>query len=129
MTVTNKKAILGNLVEINTSLTKITPKKFARINKMLLEEKSSASCSTPMPSTGHPDPSIDHNRAVSKICAAFKHKWVVIGLCSTHGWGVGPGRSSTSSGCNKLGHIKTATCKNLTGSGATSNKGWDFFMT
>ena len=80
LAVTNKKTVLGNLVETNASLTKLTAKKFTRIKNLLLGAKFAVSCSTPMPSTGRPDPFIKRDCAVSQIRAAFKHKWVVGGF-------------------------------------------------
>ena len=110
--VTNKKDVLRNLVENNASLIKLAAKKFARIEKLLMDENPAASCGTPTPSIGRPDPFIERNHAVSQIRAAFKYKCVVGGFCSTHGWGVDPNHSSTSCGSMKTGHVDTATRKN-----------------
>ena len=123
--VTNKKAVLNSLISSNASLTKITTEKLTKLEKLLLELKSTGH----RPAPGTPQMTVPSNsHGVSQLHAAIKYKWVPGAFCSIHGWGVGAGHTSAKCKGKKHGHVDSATRNNSQGPGATKNKGWDDFL-
>eukprot|EP00804_Cyclotella_cryptica_P001437 CCRYP_003680-RA/>CCRYP_003680-RA protein AED:0.63 eAED:0.34 QI:0/0/0/1/1/1/2/0/664 len=126
MAVTNKKSVLDSLVASNATLTKLTSDKLSKLEKLVLDLKPSAH--RPAQSI-QPPPASTNSRSLFQLRAAIKHTWVPGGFCSTHGWGVSAGHSSTDCKGKQPGHVDSATHTNPKGPGASKNKGWDDFLT
>ena len=66
-------------------------------------------------------------RQVQRLWVEIRFKWMNIGLCSTHGWGVS--KSHDRNACLRKGkvHVTTAPQSNPAGPGATKTKGGTIF--
>lgn len=124
--VTNEKAILEALVSTNAKLTKVSADKLLRIEQLLRAMKPSGL--HPLQGTAMISAAPNDTGAISQLHAAITYKWVPGAFCSTHGWGVGPDHSSSSSKGKKPGNINSSMHANPQGPGAAWNKGWDNFL-
>ena len=126
---TNSGTTLSQLTEANACLASATSSQYQTIKKLLTDIKNynPSSPNTRSSSSVAGAGATNDQHTIRLLQSAVKNRWIVGGLCSSHGWGVC--YQHTSANCNNklAGGSDSATRANPSGPCKTNNQGWDAF--
>ena len=124
---TNSGTTLSQLTDANTRLASVTSTQYQAIKKLLTEIKNSNSSSPNPRSSRSGAGATNDQQTIQLLQSVVKNRWIVGGLCSSHGWGVSYQHTSTTCKNKLAGHIDTATRSTPADPGKTKNQGWYAF--